>query len=242
MLPKKNSATLSPPHLRDFLKRLRARVQPTRLRYFAVGEYGDRSDRPHYHMALFGLSGCSFGTTRLRKLQTSKSCCPSCDLVQSCWSHGSIFIGELNSVTAGYISGYVVKKMTSTDDLRLDGRHPEFARMSLRPGIGADMMDEVASVLLQYDEDLQDVPTALRHGSSMMPLGRYLCQQLRKRMGRDPKSPQVVTEARALEMRPLRDFAFLNSLSFKEVVKEFYAPETERLERVFKIRERSKQL
>lgn len=242
LLSGKTSSTLVPAHLRDWLKRLRKKVAPIRLRYFAVGEYGDETQRPHYHAAVFGLSACSYGTTRYAK-STWKKCCPSCDLVYETWGHGNIFIGELNATTAQYVAGYVCKKMTAKDDLRLDGRHPEFARMSLKPGIGASMMDEVGSILLSMDEDeLPDVPSALRHGASLLPLGRYLRQQLRLRIGRDKKTPDAVLEIRKEEMRPLRDFAFLNSQSFKEVVREFYAPETERLERLFKIRTRSKML
>lgn len=159
------------------------------------------------------------------------------------WGLGNIFIGELNANTAQYIAGYVCKKMTAADDIRLNGRKPEFARMSLKPGIGASMMDEVASILLQMDEsDLEDVPTSLRHNGRLMPLGRYLRQQLRLRIGRDKKSPTSILEKRKEEMRPLRDFAFINSISFKEAVKDFYAPETERLERVFNLRKKGKML
>lgn len=38
-----------------YLKRLRRYVEPRRIRYFACGEYGELSLRPHYHAILFGL-------------------------------------------------------------------------------------------------------------------------------------------------------------------------------------------
>lgn len=157
--------------------------------------------------------------------------------MQSTWPYGGIDLGELNEKSAQYIAGYVVKKLTGKDDMRLDGRYPEFARMSLRPGIGAGVMDDLASVLLQYDsEELEDVPTVLRHGGmKMMPLGRYLRKRLRVRMDRDEKTPQVVQEARAAEVQPLRVYAFENSLSLKSVMREFYRPEAERAERLFQL-------
>lgn len=156
--------------------------------------------------------------------------------MQESWGLGQIFVGELNEKSAQYIAGYVVKKLTDRDDFRLDGRYPEFARMSLRPGIGAGVMDDLASVLLQYDsEELEDVPTVLRHGMKMMPLGRYLRKRLRLRMDRDEKTPKVVSDARAAEMQPLRVYAFENSLSLRSVMQEFYRPEAERAERLFQL-------
>lgn len=97
--------------------------------------------------------------------------------------------------------------MTSADDVRLGGRHPEFARMSNRPGIGADMMHEVASTLLTFnlDETQPDVPSALRHGRRMMALGRYLHRKLRTYVGKDPDSPEAVKAENRAEMQRLRD-------------------------------------
>lgn len=150
---------------------------------------------------------------------------------------GNIFIGELNEKSAQYIAGYTVKKMTAADDRRLEGRYPEFARMSLKPGIGAGLVHEIASTWLQHDLDEceTDVPGALRHGSKLMPLGRYLKRKLREAVGREVTTPEEVLEQIAEEMRPLRDFAFNNSRSLKGVVKEFYSPQTDRLERVSQI-------
>ena len=96
--------------------------------------------------------------------------------------------------------------MTRTDDPRLGDRHPEFSRMSLRPGIGADMMHEYASSLLQFDlvDAAQgDVPSSLRHGSRTLPLGRYLTRRLRTLVGKEANAPQETISARAEEMRPL---------------------------------------
>ena len=45
--------------LQDFLKRFRKYYQETygyrKLRYFAVGEYGDKSKRAHYHILMFNV-------------------------------------------------------------------------------------------------------------------------------------------------------------------------------------------
>lgn len=97
-------------------------------------------------------------------------------------------LGDLTKDSAQYIAGYVTKKMTDKADPRLKGRHPEFARMSLRPGIGALAIEDIALVLTTdhgCDEILNtgDVPQVLMHGSKRWPLGRYLRKKLREHLG-----------------------------------------------------------
>ena len=47
-LPAKNS--LVPDDLQKFMKRLRKHFPNNKIRFFACGEYGDTSWRPHYHL------------------------------------------------------------------------------------------------------------------------------------------------------------------------------------------------
>lgn len=86
--------------------------------------------------------------------------------------------------------------MTRSDDARLADRHPEFARMSLRPGIGASYMHDLASVVMEFDlaDTEGDVPSSLRHGKRLMPLGRYLRRKLRTYVGMEEKAPQHVLD------------------------------------------------
>lgn len=164
-----NGATLVPKHAQDWLKRLR-KLTSLKLRYFLVGEYGDDTQRPHYHAALFGM-GPEYS-----------------EIVRQTWGRGHIMLGDLTKDSAQYIAGYVTKKMTDKADPRLKGRHPEFARMSLRPGIGALAIEDIALVLTTdhgCDEILNtgDVPQVLMHGSKRWPLGRYLRKKLREHLG-----------------------------------------------------------
>ena len=68
--------TLVPKDFQDWLKRFRKAVEPRRVRYFGVGEYGDQLWRPHYHVILFNYPTCSFGLSRYSK--TRVSCCSFC--------------------------------------------------------------------------------------------------------------------------------------------------------------------
>lgn len=149
-----------------WLKRLRFQLQPRRFRYFIVGEYGDQTSRPHYHACLFGVGVFDAG------------------LIDSSWGKGLTATFEFNEFTAQYTAGYVVKKMTAKTDPRLQGRLPEFARMSLRPGIGAGAMQVLAAQLetdhgVELLESTRDVPTHLTIGRRRVPLGRYLRQKIR---------------------------------------------------------------
>lgn len=204
--------TLEPNHVKDWLKRLRSRISPLRVRYYLVGEYGDETGRPHYHAALFGFPTCRFEKTQYRN--GLLRCCTQCELVRDTWGFGNVFLGTLEINSAQYVAGYVTKKMTRFDDPRLKvGQHPEFARMSLRPGIGGDFMHEVASTHMQFnlDKSQADVPSALRHGKRVLPLGRYLRKRLRKFVGKNEKISQEAFDQVQADMRSLYEGAKLHS-------------------------------
>lgn len=121
-LPKNGS--LDPEHFRLWIMRFRSalvrysdrlEIPRIRVRYFGVGEYGDQSERPHYHAALFGI-GPAFES-----------------MVAETWGKGHVMLSEFNDATANYVGGYITKKMTGFDDARLFGRHPEFRRISTKP-------------------------------------------------------------------------------------------------------------
>lgn len=212
--------TLSPEDLQLFVKRLRKKIEPLRIRFYAVGEYGDENERPHYHAALFNFPTCIRGRTR-RKIGSGRpvaiGCCSQCELVAETWGRGDVDLGMLETSSAQYVAGYVTKKMTAPDDARLNGRHPEFARMSNRPGIGLNAMFDVADTFLKFDleKSQADVPVSLAHGKRELPLGRYLRRNLRKMVGRDEKTPEAVVNALKEEMRPLRESAFNASQPYK---------------------------
>jgi len=226
------SPTLSPMHLQRWLKRFRRRVAPLKLRFYAVGEYGEDNGRPHYHLAMFGWPVCRRGQTRWSR---AGKCCEACDPIRETWGMGSIMSLELNSYTAQYIVGYVIKKMTAADDNRLQpGQFPEFARMSNRPGIGAALMDDLASKVMQYELVDVDVPGALDHGRRRLPLGRYLKRRLRVRVGLEANAPAVATVGAREELQAMRKLAWDSARPLSEVIKEVYQPKTDQVERRYR--------
>lgn len=198
---------VDPRTLSLFIKRLRK--TGLKFRYFGCGEYGDYSLRPHYHIALFGFPSCSWGITRKRDF-----CCDTCERVKRAWGFGQVMLGTLEPKSMAYVAGYVTKKMKSKFDKRLEGRLPEFVRMSLRPGLGYGMMHDVADALLEHDlhKILPDVPYGLEHGSRVKyPLGRYLRGHLRKMVGKEKNASEEALREMDERMRSMRESAFDSS-------------------------------
>jgi len=118
--------------LQKFIKRLRKHSN-RKLRYFGCGEYGEETNRPHYHLVLFNedfrggytynIDEQLYGNTALNRI----------------WSHGTCTIGDFSMASACYVAGYVNKKIGDTDT---------FSIMSKRPPIGYDyavqMQDQLA--------------------------------------------------------------------------------------------------
>jgi len=103
-----------PPHgslnyddLEKFWKRLRKRYG--RLRYYAVGEYGDQTLRPHYHACVFGQA---FTEARIMLRDVPNALWTS-PFLQDAWGLGNVSVGALNFQTAAYTASYVVKKLRS---------------------------------------------------------------------------------------------------------------------------------
>lgn len=197
-----SNGSVCPRELQLFLKRLRERI-PERVRYYGVGEYGDVTSRPHYHLALFGLGDHGHVNPGDADVYGLEPCaCPTCDA----WGKGGVVFGDLTPQSAAYIVSYVTKRLTRRGDERLGGRHPEFARMSLRPGIGAPAVPVLEQALTtdvgaKSLLDTGDVPSAVRHEAKLWPLGRYLRRKLREEIGMDSGEPAALGERRARELQ-----------------------------------------
>lgn len=134
-------------HFQSFMKRLRARVSRARIRFYMCGEYGELNSRAHFHACLFG-----FGFPDLVYLRTTPSGSKlyRSPMLESLWTHGFSSVGTVTFESAGYVARYAMKKVSgsaSTWDIvdphtgELFQRTAPFARMSLKPGIGAPWLE-----------------------------------------------------------------------------------------------------
>lgn len=130
------------------MKRLRKRIG--KVRFFACGEYGGKSDRPHYHLILFGYDPPD--RTLWRRSASGHYLYRSA-LLESVWPYGHVEVGDVTIESAGYCARYITKKVTgkeaenhyrrvNPETGQLFDLKPEFIVMSTRPGIGRDWFDQ----------------------------------------------------------------------------------------------------
>lgn len=128
--------TLQKRHLQLFLKRLR-RATDGKLRFFASGEYGERTQRPHYHAIIYGLSDTHYGR------------------IDGAWGMGQTKTTPATPAAIAYTAGYCAKKIgyrNEQDYERIDPEtgevyhwQPPFTQMSRRPGIGGHAREHTQS-------------------------------------------------------------------------------------------------
>ena len=145
--------SLSKTTFQKFMKRLRKRIEPTQIRFFACGEYGSKSNRPHYHACIFGYD---FPDKELYRVEENGNHLYVSETLAKAWPFGFSSVGELSYESARYVAGYIHKKITgpmSEDHYkrfnRLNGEEydvePEFQLGSLKPGIGKTWYDKYSA-------------------------------------------------------------------------------------------------
>lgn len=126
-------ATLRKRDLQTFIKRLRKAHNGT-LSYFACGEYGDNTFRPHYHAILFGYDPAD---KKPHKRAKNGEMLYSSESLDTLWTHGHTITGNVSFESAAYVARYCLKKRTGLgSNHHYQGRAPEYAVMSLKPAIG----------------------------------------------------------------------------------------------------------
>lgn len=204
-----------------FMRKLRAwwrrqqkhlpKEQRTKVRFFFAGEYGDDSWRPHYHGILFGVDFAD--RTPWKKTPNGDQLWISPTL-EKLWGHGFTSIGMVTYQSAGYVARYCMKKVTgqqaSTHYERLCPQTgevfqllPEFALMSLKPGIGAQWFERFQSDLYPSDFVVMDggpkgKPPRYyeRLKKRIDASGLRQVKEARERRARDPKIRYEGTERR----------------------------------------------
>ncbi len=118
--------TLVKLHPRSFIRAVRK--MGFEVRYFGSGEYGEKGQRPHYHLILFGLGPGAI------------------EVFQQAWTKGFVSAYEANARTMSYVAKYPLKgsKDIEPKSQIFDTSNPvqrltqaPFRIMSLRPPIGA---------------------------------------------------------------------------------------------------------
>jgi len=137
--------------LQLFIKRLRKKFPDQKIRYFACGEYGGTSMRPHYHLILFGLK---LDDLKLLYKNDDQFRYYTSDSIYSCWSYGYHIITSVNWDVCAYVARYIVKKQYGIGASVYDDYNfpAEFTLMSRKPGIGRDFYED--HKLEIYDDEV----------------------------------------------------------------------------------------
>lgn len=150
--------TLVKKDFQNFMKRLRKRLSPRKIRYYMCGEYGENTQRPHYHACVFGFDPPD---KQLFSVEGDNYTYTS-EMLAKIWGRGFVTVGALSFQSAAYVARYVLKKVTGNlahdHYLRCDEYgvacylEPEYNAMSRKPGIGKDWYEEFKTDLWPSDE------------------------------------------------------------------------------------------
>lgn len=103
-------------YFKKFIKRLRKKYSDKYISYFHVGEYGEKTKRPHHHAIIFGIN---FEENR-KECEVSKTghIQYSSDILTELWACGRCTIQDINSNNTIYIAQYSIKKFKSNEEKR----------------------------------------------------------------------------------------------------------------------------
>jgi hypothetical protein len=150
--------------IQKFFKRLRKQTG-RKYRYICAAEYGDKGDRPHYHIVLYGH--------RSQDIET----------IKKAWSDkdgqliGNIRVDPITVGRVSYVLKYALKRLgAATTDI--GGKPPEFALMSRRPGIGLNATPYFVDAIYRTARDTKREPldifvrdfTNIRIGGKTYPI------------------------------------------------------------------------
>ena len=136
-------------HMRNFIKRLRKKIAPVKIKYLYCGEYGPRTGRPHYHICIFGYD---FADKQLRGHSAKGFPFYRSPELKKLWKMGRHTIQDFTYETATYVAKYTHKfniKMRGRIDLA-DGRRGEFSRQS--NGLGLAFFEKFTTDIYPSDE------------------------------------------------------------------------------------------
>lgn len=195
--------TLSKRHLQKWLKRLRARHEDRTIRFFAAGEYGETTKRPHYHAILYGL--------------------PEHPSIQDTWPFGYVQTDRLTPAAISYVAGYCHKKIgyAEANRERVDPEtgevylyQPPFLQMSRRPGIGGHAREHWRSWSESAIWHNQPVPVprflhqSFLNNASPAQLSTLQSKQLSQKLSRsisvDQHASQVIIDEAKLTAKKLK--------------------------------------
>lgn len=169
-----------------FFKRLRKaqdsyyldkpQLQNESIKYYAVGEYGGKTLRPHYHIIMFNAR---------------------IELIQDAWQNGNVHYGQVTGASVGYTMKYI-SKPGRIPQHRNDDRIPEFSLMS--KGLGQAYLSD--NMIRWHHDDINNRMYCNIEGGKKIAMPRYYKQKIyteteRKAAGYHQRQEQVKRQREA---------------------------------------------
>lgn len=164
--------TLLKSDLQTFFKALR-KLNRNKLKYYACGEYGTDSWRPHYHVILFNAELHTLvGTTAAFDMKRKRI---PIDGTYQCrceaWPHGHVTVGQVTEASVGYTLKYITKPSRIKGHGNWDERLPEFALMS--KGLGDNYLTDSAKKWHKEHGKIAERVYITRKGGEKISMPRY---------------------------------------------------------------------
>jgi len=210
------------------MKRLRFHFADKKIKFFACGEYGDESLRPHYHACLFGIDFADRWHYKTKKgIKHYRS-----PTLEKLWTFGNSDIGDVTFESAAYVARYITKKITGPKAEEhyshvdkttgeITQKIPEFIRMSRRPGIAKAWYEK-------FKDDVYPSGSVVIRGVEMKPPGFY-SKQLEK------ENPEEWSRQKARNQNLAKVNAEENSHQRLKVKKEIQKAKLDKLKRDYEV-------
>lgn len=153
----KLTPTLYKKDVQDFIKRFRRHLNyrnQKNFKYLVCGEYGDKTNRPHYHMLMF--SDTEINDLVYYKKNSDGDAYWTSSTIEKLWGHGYCVIADFTPQTAAYTARYTLKKINGTKkhelyDSGLIKKQQEFLLCSKKPAIGWTFFNKNKDLFIMTD-------------------------------------------------------------------------------------------
>lgn len=191
-------ATLVKSDLQKFWKRVRKAYPKSsktdKLKYFACGEYGSKTLRPHYHAIVYNLSP--------NVIRDSEG------KAKALWTHGNVHILPCTMATIRYTCKYISKGtwQPTADD---DDRQPQFSSMSKNLGL-----NYLTPQMVKYHVDGL-VGHVTMEGGYLQKLPRYYKDKIFSKLEKQQIAREM-QELRALNLNEWLDYDYEHEVKYKK--------------------------
>lgn len=151
-------------HRSNELKNKHPHLFKQKISYLYCGEYGEKLNRPHFHIIIFGFD---FPDKKYLKDSKSGDEMFTSDMLKNLWPYGFHTIGKMSMASAMYCASYITKYVSNaekediyTDKTTGEMKQPEFGHASRRPALGLNW-------LLEFN------PEVVTHNSIIIANQRY---------------------------------------------------------------------